>query len=211
MYEKLKRTYINFNTDFMKIRYLQAKSIVVRIYSAILGRIIKNKGLSVFLLVVLLYIITGNLLVNTICGSLLYLMILSNRFLNHKMKKDRLAMISLKDYVEFNKIDGENNILDIYINDIFSRYIILNEGIISNSYVDEKTEKAMLKGLLDDCARNMSKDFRDKLIMYYGSEGFPNVLTEKCYIKVSLYTANINKKLYTKAPNISEIFNTKNW
>lgn len=205
MYEKLKQKYINFDSDIFKLKYLQCKSLIVKIYSEILRRIIKNKGPSIFFLVLLLYIINGNLLINTICGSILYLMILANRLLNHKMKKDRLNMINLKEFNDFNKIDGNENILDIYINDIFSRYIILNEGTINSTYINEKTEKAMLKALLDQCARNMSKDLRDKLMLYYGTEGFPNIMTEKCYIKVSLYAANINKSLYAKAPNLSDV------
>lgn len=211
MYEKLKEKYIKFDTESIHIKYLQCKSIIIKIYSAILRRIIRNKGLSIFFLVLLLYIITGNLFVNSICGALLYLMILANRLLNHKMKVDRMNMINLNDFIEFNKVDGQNNILDVYINDIFSRYIILNEGVINNSYISEKVEKMMLEKLMDQCARNMSKDLRDKLILYYGTEGLPNIMTEKCYMKVSLYTANINKKLYAKSPDISELFNTKNW
>lgn len=211
MYEELKEKYIKFDTMVFRIKYLQTKSLFIKIYSAILRRIIKNKGLSIFFLVVLLYIITGNLLINTISGAILYLMILANRLLNHKMKKDRLDMINLDDFMEYCRIDGKKNILDIYIDDIFARYIILNEGSINNMYINEKLEKTMLTSLLDQCARNMSKDLRDKLILYYGTEAFPNILTEKCYIKVSLYAANINKQLYAKSPDIKEFFNQQNW
>lgn len=153
-----------------------------------------HKGLIIFIATLFLCIIDNIRYQYIIPASILYVLVIINRLYNHKVEKDKLDMIDMKEYVD---ICSEQGALDKYINDCFNRQYLLYIGYKDKSYINKEEENKMLKDLLDDVALNMSREMRDKLKLYYGSR-IDYILTEKCYITVMLFVANNNKTIYEK-------------
>lgn len=172
--------------------------------------IIDNKGVSIFLPVILLVFITDIWIKWLSIGMGLYGMILLKEWLNHKIEKDKLDSIDLH-FFESSDTDLEGP-LDAYVDMCINEYMLLNRGYkTQQAYINSKEESLMHKEILDLLASNMSELMKKKFEMYYGKGRVESLIARKSYIKVSLYVANNNKVLYedknsSNSQDIDQIF-----
>lgn len=206
--KRLKFWYLNFieNIKFKIISFdstpYQQKiqfflSIIFKYIKISLEWIMLHKGLSIFLSVILLYLYTGELSLYALWGSILYAFTLIVYMIHYKIDKEQLEKIDLDYFNKLNIANGEDNVLDNYVDDCFKRYLILFEGYKGDGYINSKQETAMLKGLIESVSSNLSPLLLKKLELYYGKDRVENILAEKCYIKITIYVASQNKNIYS--------------
>lgn len=216
--KKLKFCYLNFSenikykiVNFDSTPYIQkiqlSLSFMIKYIRLSIGWISLHKGLSIFFSVILLYLYTGELGLYALWGSILYAFTLIVYMIHYKIDKEKLDRIDLEYFNKLNITNGEDNILDNYVDDCFKRYLILFEGYRGNGYINSKQENAMLKGLIESVSSNLSPLLIKKLEMYYGKDRVGNILAEKCYIKITIYVASQNKNIYSESTNTSDYIN----
>ena len=216
--KKLKFCYLNFSenikykiVNFDSTPYIQNiqlfLSFIIKYSKISIGWISSHKGLSIFFSVIILYLYTGELGLYALWGSILYAFTLIVYMIHYKIDKEQLDRIDLEYFNKLNITNGEDNILDNYVDDCFKRYLILFEGYRGNGYINSKQENAMLKGLIESVSSNLSPLLIKKLEMYYGKDRVGNILAEKCYIKITIYVASQNKNIYSESTNTSDYIN----
>jgi hypothetical protein len=126
-------------------------------------------------------------------------MILGNRLVDHKIEQDQLDSLDIQFYNSTK--DPNLDPLDSYVDDCFTRYLVIYKGYAQGIYITDKEEKNIMKELVDSVARSISPIMRKKFEMYYGRGNMDEIMSQKCFIRVSLYVANNNKQLYVDAEN----------
>lgn len=182
----------------LKMKSLMEKYVVVikKQINVLHGLIKRNKGTSILLITILSCFFTNDTNTYALWGSVVFLLCLFERLIDHKIKKDNLDQIDLN-FFSNNMAVIDHDILDLYINDCFNRYMVIFRGYKQNEYIQEKDQSLMLKELLDIIATNMSPLLRKKLELYYGNGNVDKIMAEKCFIKITLFVANNNKNVYS--------------
>lgn len=205
--ENIRYKIINFDSTPYSQKVQLLFSIVYKYIKLFLEWIMFHKGLSIFLAVIILSVLTGNISIYALWGSVLYTFTLVVKIIHHKFDNDDMKQIDLEYFNKMSTTDGEQNVIDNYIDDCFKRYLILFEGYRSGGYINTRQENAMLKGLIETVANNLSPLMIKKLELYYGEGRLGDILAEKCYIKVTLYVATQNKNAYSETPEMSSYIN----
>ena len=120
---------------------------------------------------------------------ILYLLTLYNQ---HKIDKENIELLDFS-YFEA-KADETEDVLDGFINECFTRYLVLFRAYKDMEYINEKEETVMRKELLDMIVSSLSPLFLKKMRLYYGSNT-ETVISQKAFIKVTLFVANNNKNI----------------
>lgn len=179
------------NHPTLKIWYIDLKRWVVNLYY----NIMENKG-KVICLCCLILCLLGPLhpLDYALLASILYAAILCRELVDHKKEKDILDSVDIHYFETANK--NLEDPLDGYIDACINEYMILYRGLNNNAYINDKEEQNIRKGVLDIVASNFGPLMKKKFEMYYGHGQVTNILAKKCFIRISLYVANVNKALY---------------
>lgn len=155
----------------------------------------KNKGLSIFIVSSILSVFTGEYDKYALWGSILFILTLLSNIFNFYKEKNNVDNIDLEFYVK--NINSKVDILDNYIEKCFDNVLILTRGYLENPvYIRTKEEEQLRKDLLDEVAKNLSPILIKKLKLYYGDSIY-DIITEKVYIRVTMYVANCNKNIYS--------------
>lgn len=155
----------------------------------------ENKGMVIFLCCMILSLVGPfHPLDYAVLGAILYIMTLLRELLDHKKEKDQLDSLDIHYFETANK--ELEDPLDGYIDSCINEYMILYRGIDNNSYINEKAETEMRKEILNIVASNFGPLMKKKFEMYYGHGQVASILAKKCFIRISLYVANVNKTLY---------------
>ena len=174
----------------------------------IIDMILDNKGISILFMTILLLLFGVQWVHSITSGSILYILTLMKSLVDHKIEKDRLDSIDIEYFERANK-DLEDP-LDGYVDLCINEYMILFRGYRESAYITDKEEALIRKEVLDLIAANMSPLMRRKFELYYGEGRLIEILARKCFIRISLFVADNNKKLYQEAPmnakNMDEIF-----
>jgi len=175
----------------LKIWYIDLKRFVLNIYY----HTMENKGKVIFLFCVGLSLFgSRHPLDYAVLASILYAAILCRELVDHKKEKDLLDSVDIHYFETANK--NLEDPLDGYIDSCINEYMILYRGLNNNAYINDKEEQNIRKGVLDIVASNFGPLMKKKFEMYYGHGQVTNILAKKCFIRISLYVANINKVLY---------------
>jgi hypothetical protein len=138
----------------------------------------------------------------------LYGATLLRELLDHKKEKDRLDSIDLS-YFQTADQNLEDP-LDGYVDMCINEYMLLNRGFQNESYIKEKEEAEIRKGVIEILASNMGPSMKKKFELYYGSGQVEAILARKCFIRIALYVANVNKNTYvdpnTESKELDNLF-----
>ena len=92
-----------------------------------------------------------------------------------------------------------------------NEYMLLNRSYHGETYIKEKEEMEIRKGVIELLSSNLGPDVKKKFELYYGKGQVEAVLARKCFIRISLYVANINKNTYVDSnadnKDFTNIFN----
>ena len=179
--------------DKIKDKIRDIKKWIVRNRPDPISFIMNNKVTILFIVSVLAAISTDQYLQWAIIFAILYMLILITKVANFRMRMKEMKEVDIN-FFNFQNTAGLDP-MDAYINDCFQRYILLYRGFKQGSYVTEKDEKKMLADLISSVSENLSPVMRRKFELYYGP-GMTDLLATKCYITVSLYSANEKKPIY---------------
>lgn len=166
---------------------------ILHVISLVCGNIKKYTGVWVMILSSLMYIYNGNIYESIILGLSIYIMNLIYRYYKHKTYIDVLDRVDLEDLEKTLLSKNGDTLLDLIIEDCFSRNLVLYHSYSLKGYINSTEERKILENLLDSIALYLSPDVKKKLQLYYGSS-LENILTEKCLIRVSVYAADHNKE-----------------
>ena len=155
-----------------------------------------NKGMTVLIVSLLFYLVTNTHIVFVaISGFLVYSSFLLKELLEHKKEKDKLDSIDLSYFQTADK--NLEDPLDGYVDMCINEYMLLNRGYQNESYIKEKEEAEIRKGVIELLASNMGPSIKKKFELYYGRGQVEAILARKCFIRIALYVANVNKNTYT--------------
>ena len=179
------------NHPTLKIWYIDLKRSIASIYYNLMD----YKGPVIYLLCGIMCLFGSyHPLEYVLCASILYAAVLCRELVNHKKEKDTLDSIDIHYFETANK--ELEDPLDGYIDSCINEYMILYRGLNNTAYINDKEEQNMRRGVLDIVASNFGPLMKKKFEMYYGHGQVTNVLAKKCFIRISLYVANVNKTLY---------------
>lgn len=155
----------------------------------------ENKAITIIICGFFLSFIFG-LLETVLSCSIVYGMTLLKDLLEHKKEKDRIESIDI-DYFKTAQ-DNLEDPLDGYVDMCINEYMLLNRGYNNETYIKEKEELEIRKGVIELLSTNMSPTMKHKFELYYGKGQVEAVLARKCFIRIALYVANINKNAYSE-------------
>lgn len=183
--------------------------LIIRDYlKYIVDKVLDNKGISILIMTIIFLIFGIDWLHSVLSGTILYVLTLMKSLVDHKIEKDRLDTIDIEYFEKANK-DLEDP-LDGYVDLCINEYMILFRGYKEAAYITDKEEALIRKEVLDLIASNMSPLMKRKFELYYGEGRLLEILARKCFIRISLFVADNNKKLYQEAPvnakNMDDIF-----
>ena len=182
-------SYLEYYKPWFYTHYLIVKEKMIQLYHMIMN----NKGMSIFLICIILAVLLKHPIETAIIGSLLYLMTLFRELVDHKKNYDQMQLVDINFFNNTKEFDGP---LDSFIDTCFNEVLVLSRGWKEGQYITKKEEDQIMRDLIDMMARNMGPVMKKKLELYYGPEQVDSALARKCFIKVSLYVANNNKILY---------------
>lgn len=133
----------------------------------------------------------------TICGAIIYGMIMLRELLNHKKEHDELTSLDIH-YFETASKNLEDP-LDGYIDTCINEYMLIYQGYKDTEYINSEMEKEIRKEVLELVASNIGPLMKKKFEMYYGHGRVEAILARKCFLRISLYVANVNKTLHQSA------------
>ena len=169
-----------------------------------------NRGSTILIACFMMYLVIGcDYMVSiSFSGFLIYISLLLRELLDHKKEKDDLDSIDLSYFQTADK-DLEDP-LDGYVDMCINEYMLLNRGYQNESYIKEKEEAEIRKGVIELLATNMGPSIKKKFELYYGNGQVESILARKCFIRIALYVANINKNTYvdpaTESKEIDNLF-----
>ena len=169
-----------------------------------------NRGATILIACLVMYLVSNAGMISVACsGFLLYLCLLGRELLDHKKEKDRLDSIDLTYFQTADK--NLEDPLDGYVDMCINEYMLLNRGFQNESYIKEKEEAEIRKGVIELLATNMGPDIKKKFELYYGAGGqVEAILARKCFIRIALYVANVNKNTYvdptTESKELDNLF-----
>ena len=149
-------------------------------------------GLTLSILGILLNQILEFLILYVVIVTLLYI---GREYEDYKARKIIDSLDVFKMGMDDNSL---SHLLDSYIDDCFTRDVLFFKGVHENMYVNEKLENMLRDELLNSVIKNMSPYIRTKLDYYYGKGNTDIIIGRKCFIKVAMFAATINKTIYTK-------------
>ena len=169
-----------------------------------------NRGYTILIACLILYLVLGReyIIPIAISGFLVYSSTLLRELLDNKKEKDSLDSIDLS-YFQIADKNLEDP-LDGYVDMCINEYMLLNRGYQNESYIKEKEEAEIRKGVIELLATNMGPSIKKKFELYYGPGQVESILARKCFIRIALYVANVNKNTYidptTESKEIDNLF-----
>lgn len=161
---------------------------------SIIKNILDHKGIYILLASIIIFLISGDYIFPFVWATVLYILTLAYKYLDHKKEKELLELIEFDQFKELDKI------LDLYIEECYNRDVGFFHPNIMNDYVSEKEQIALMQELKDSVASNMSRTFRKKLELYYGDDRLGSILSSKCFIYITLLAAGNNRVIYQQKP-----------
>lgn len=122
----------------------------------------------------------------------IYILHLLTLYTKHTIEKESIELLDFNYFKD--KADESEDVLDGFINECFTRYLVLFRAYKDMEYINEKEEMIMRKELLDMIVSSLSPLFLKKMRLYYGSN-VETILSQKAFIKVTLFVANNNKQI----------------
>jgi hypothetical protein len=136
----------------------------------------------------------------SMCGGMLYSLILLKKYLDFRIHKEEMDSIDLDRLLLSNddplKKEGVSELIGNYVEDCFNRDVLFFNVFKDDDYIDESTEKRLLSELCDSAAANMSRTMRDKLALYYGRDNLDIIIGRKCFATITMFVAKHNHKIY---------------
>lgn len=127
----------------------------------------------------------------------LYILILANRVVNMKKKKQN------DDMYDPNVPDA----LDKIIQQSFDEFILMNAGFRKEHYINQTEEREIVDRMIDKVSDRISETVYTKLELYYNSTAVPDIVANKIYMAVIAYVIENNKtksSVSTKASDVMQ-------
>ena len=137
-----------------------------------------------------------------IAASLLYGMVLLNRYTAHRMEQDKLGLVDVErigmtlDHNQALKKRSATDLIGEYVEDCFNRDVLFFHPLKETDFVDSNTERQMLEELLDSAASNMSPTMVKRLSLYVGEDNVMKIVGRKCLTTITMFVASHNHHLY---------------
>lgn len=138
----------------------------------------------------------------SIAASLLYGMVLINRYATHRMEQDKMGLVDVErigmtlDHNQALKKRSATDLIGEYVEDCFNRDVLFFHPFKEADFVDSVTERQMLEELLDSAASNMSPTMVKRLGLYVGEDNVMKIVGRKCLTTITMFVASHNHHLY---------------
>lgn len=133
---------------------------------------------------------TGNaiILVSLFLGATM----LANSILAYiaNKKSIKLAMLELQLKSPINPSIVE--MLDAFIEECFTDYIILNTDFVKDKYISDTEEQKIVNSLVDIVSARISATMYKQLSVYYNEKALPTIISNKIYQVVMNYSIETN-------------------